>query len=262
MKKSTRKRVLLFSLFIICTFYKSQIFKRFSDQKEFDSLWIVQNQKELLLTKNNYKNFNFDKIEKVFYKGKHIDYSLNNDTLVFFDKVREIEEISIKKINLDDKLEKDVSTTKLKNNYFCLQTNYSTAILIQFDTENKETYVKNITLFPKLIYNLLERATIEISLLPIVNNLPDSSNPILTFSKDYNDVKKNKWVIQLPRIIKYPTKGFVLSLELKYNKNNVDALFFQSTSDVPTYNYNLKYYGGWKITHPTTGFMYKLKILQ
>lgn len=163
---------------------------------------------------------------------------------------------------LNNKVERDLSITKLKNNLFCLQTNYKTGVLVKVDTDNKKVYIKSITLYPKIIADLKDDETIlEISLLPVINNFPDSNNPILTFTENYSNIKKNKWTILLPRIIKYPENGFVLSFNLKYSKNNVNAIYFQSSPNTFTFQYNSKHYGGWKITEPI-GFMYKLKILQ
>lgn len=260
-KLTIGKEYMFFSLFFLFTIIKSQTFQRFSDQKEFDDLTIFQVEKKNILNKNNFKNFSFKSGDKVLYNGKLVDFSIQNDTLIFFDKVKEIEAIALENIAFDKKDERSFSISKLKNNFFCLQTNYETGVLIRIDSDNKKTYIKSVTLFPKIISSLKDEASLEISLLPIINDLPNSNNPILTFTKKYSEIKKNKWTIQLPRIIKYPKEGLVLSFNLKYNKDKVNALYFQSSSDTSTFHYNSKYYGGWKLTYPI-GFMYKLKILQ
>lgn len=105
------KGFLLFSLFLFFTITKSQIFQRFSDQKKFEDLTIIRDQQKINLNKNNFKNFIFKDGDRVLYEDKLTEFTIDNDTLIFFDKVKEIESVALKILT---------STIKLKEIYLLL----------------------------------------------------------------------------------------------------------------------------------------------
>lgn len=254
------KGILSFSLLFYITYFKAQTIIRFSDGKTVESIVIKNDKKNEFLTSSNLKNFQFKEGTQILYNNKVVDFAMNNDTLVVFDKVKELEEVEI--LNFNNKTEKTVKKTNQQNFFYALNSNYQMGTSVQINTEDKVTYVKSISVFPVMKNKeVLESGKMKIEILPNINGDPDEKNPILSFDEDVKRIKTGTWLITFPRIIKYPKNGFFIVFHFQYNKNNVFALSFKTTKESNVYYYNPTYYGGWK-KDESQGILYKLKILQ
>ncbi|WP_185146886.1 hypothetical protein [Chryseobacterium echinoideorum] len=256
------KELLFFSLILLSFNNKAQVIQRFSDGKLFDSITVVNAEENVILTSLNFRTFNFNRESKVLYNGKQIDFSIQNDTLVFFDKVKEIEAIKLSQSNLKEKQEKIIKKSNHKNFFYVLNSNYPMGTSINFDTEKKTTYIKSVYVFPELKNKeILNSGKMEIQILPNKNGLPNEQEPLSTFEINTKEIKGRIWEIKLPKIIKYPENGFFIIFKFIHAKNNVFALSLKTTEQSNVWLYNPVHYGGWK-KDDDQGILYKLKILQ
>ena len=252
------KRVLLFSFLIFFAIFKSQTFIRSSDEKTFDSIVILHKGVNILVNKSNFKAIDFDRNDKVLYNNKSIDFSISRDTLFFFDKVKEIEEVHITNENLDNKKEKTIISRELKYNGADIFPNNLIATYIKI-AATKKTFVKSIVFFPELLFFPHDiKGNIDIQILPNVNGFPDINNPILSFQRDISETVNKKWEIVLPRIIKYPNDGFFVTFYylsddkkrttvLKLNRDTYMYFYYPQTKEWKKATFN--------------GYFYKLRIL-
>lgn len=244
---------MLFSFFfLIIVFSNAQTFVRSSDEKVFNSIVISHNGKNNVVDKSNFKTFEFDEKDKVLYNNKLIDFSVSNDTLFFFDKVKEIEEVEIVKKN---------NEVELKNGLLNIFLNQHTATYIKLNSKNR-TFVKSIMFFPKFIYN--PKGFIQVKILKNVNGYPDIDSPILSFETDLSKVQDKKWEILLPQIMKYPEEGFFVDLFFQLdNKENVvfkPSIIFKPNKETPIYFYYPQTKEWKKMSF--SGYLVKLKTLQ
>jgi len=254
-KCALRKRILFFSFFFFNICLNAQNFIRFSDLKSFDSVTILNNKKKYIINKLNFKNYKFSANDYVYYNNKSLDFSISNDTLFFFDRVKEIETISLVKDDLKDKNEKNVSSSKNKREMADFWCDKKVATLVKFNTK-KKAFIKSFTLFPLMLDS--SKGILEIQITSNNSGLPDSDSSILTFEKDLSEVTSKKWEIILPRIIKYPENGFFLIFYLKNGEKRNVALRLNSDSEMLMYNAESN---DWKKIG-FNGYYYKLKILQ
>lgn len=257
--KKQGKRAVLFSFLFFSLLFKSQTFIRNSDDKIFENITVLHEQKNVEIDKSNFKNFPFDTNDKIVYNGKLLDFSISHDTLYFFDKVKEIEEVHISGDNLNNKKERTINGNELKRYSAAIFPNNLVATFIQVDVK-KKTFVKSITFFPEpSSFPNDINGSIEIQILPNVNGFPDNDNPILSFQKDISETVQKKWDIILPQIIKYPENGFFVTFFyksvdkrrtaiLKLNKDTYSYFYYPQSKE-------------WKMA-TFNGYLYKLRILQ
>ncbi|PTT74100.1 hypothetical protein, partial [Chryseobacterium sp. HMWF001] len=93
------KRALLFSFFIISFFCNAQKIIRFSDGKQIDSVFVVNSTQKILIHKKNVVNYNYTSNDRILYQNKIYDFTLENDSLILFDKTKEIEPVNIVNVN-------------------------------------------------------------------------------------------------------------------------------------------------------------------
>lgn len=124
--------------------------------------------------------------------------------LFFFDKVKEIESVDLisKK-----KTEYTFKTKKRKNTIGSIFANSFWATLVQVPVDNKNSFVKSITIYPTKQFYF--EGKLKIVLLNIENGMPDDSSVIMSFEKDLSEIKMREWEIVLPKIIKYPIDGII-----------------------------------------------------
>jgi hypothetical protein len=133
-------------VFLNLIYAEAQTIIRFSDGKTVESIVIKNDKKNEFLTSSDLKNFQFKEGTQILYNNKVVDFAVNNDTLVVFDKVKEIEEVEI--LNFNNKTEKTVKKTNQQNVFYALNSNYQMGTSVQINTEDKVTYVKSISVFP------------------------------------------------------------------------------------------------------------------
>ena len=253
-----REIISLSFLFFSSCFY-SQAFIRSSDEKSFDEVTIVSKNKNIIIDKNNFKDYKPVVGDKVLYNQKLLDFAIENDTLFFFDKVKEIEEISIVGDNLENKREKIIKSGENQRVYADIFPNNQIATFIKINT-SKRTFVKSITFFPDKRFSMKNLpGKIQIQIMPNTRGFPDNNSVILSFEKDMSETFQNKWEIELPRIIKYPDNGFFVVFYYKSdNKKMTATLKLNNESDMflfyPQSN-------EWK-SIKNNGYLYKLKVLQ
>lgn len=243
---------MLFSFIFFSYLFSAQIFIRSSDEKIFSSVVILHEGKNNIVDKSNFKSFSFNENDKVLYNNKLIDFSVSNDTLFFFDRVKEIEEVEIVKKKNDD---------ELKNGLLDIFLNQHAATYIKLNSK-KRTFVKSIQFFPKFIYNA--KGLIQVKILRNVNGYPDIDSPILSFETDLSKVQDKKWEIVLPQIMKYPEEGFFVDLFFRIeNKENIDlkpSIVFKPNKETPMYFYYPQTKEWKKMSF--SGYLVKLKTLQ
>lgn len=239
--------------------FKSQAFIRSSDGKTFDSVILVHAGENMEINKSNYKDFPFNSEDKILYNNKHLDFYISQDTLIFFDRIKDIEEVHFTNENFSNKKEKTVKSRELKNNIAAIFPNNLTGTYIKINT-SKRTFVKSIVFFPELLFSSHDiKGDIHIQILNNINGFPDSNNPILSFQKDISETVNKQWEIVLPKIIKYPESGFFVTFNyqsedksrtatLKLNKDTYMYRFYPNTEE-------------WKKSS-VNGYLYKLKVLQ
>jgi len=223
------KRVLLFSFLFFLSICTAQTFVRSSDEKTFSSVTVLKNNKNIIVDQSNFKTFKFDESDRVLYNSKLLDFSISSDTLFFFDKIKEIEEVEIVKKN---------NGGELKNALLNIFLNQHAATYIRLNSKNK-IFVKSILFFPKIIYN--SKGLIQVRILKNINGYPDLNSPILSFETDLSKVQDKKWEIPLPKIIKYPKEGFFVDLFFQIeNKEDVilkPNIILKPNKETPIYFY-------------------------
>lgn len=253
------KRALLFSFLFFVISLKSQIFIRNSDYKAFLSVTIKHQGKNIEINKANFKNISFEPDDKVDYNNRLLDFSVSQDTLFFFDKVKEIEEVHISNDENIDRKEKTIKSSELKHSSAAIFPNNLNATFIKIEVSRK-TFVKSIIFFPSLISFPHDiEGNIDIQILPNLNGFPDIDNPILSFQRDISETVNKKWEIILPKIIKYPNNGFFVTFYYLSSDKTKTALLKMNRD---TYMYS--YYPQLKVWKKSNinGYFYKLKVLQ
>ena len=218
---------------------------------------IENNGKKSILKKDDLKTYNFEDNQKIFYDNKLLDFIISNDSLIFFDRVEEIEVVNLK---INKKVSSEIKVEKKKNFTCTLFANNFEGTFIQISNDVKQAYVKSIKVFPKKQFH--KKGKIRISILNINNGFPEDFSPIISFDKELSELNDNKWDIVLPKIIKNPKEGFFLVFYYENKK-----LDFSSTRllDVKCADNSVGYIkccgNNWKkINFP--GLQYRLKILQ
>ncbi|WP_428068202.1 hypothetical protein [Chryseobacterium gambrini] len=248
-------KIFFHSLLFFSNFFFSQTLMRNSDDKHFDSLIVVNNNKRAVIKKANFNSFSFQSGDKVLYENKLTDFSVSNDTLYFFDKVKEIEEVQLINENLKDKKESTVSGNKA-NAYADITSNNRIGTLLNIKAK-KRTFIKSIILFPKEINS--PSGKIEIQILNNVNGFPDNQNPLLSFEKDFSEITEKKWEIVLPRPVKYSENGLFLVFYHHAEQKKWNATL-RLNSDTQMYMYYPQS-NEWK-KMSFNGYLYKLRVLQ
>lgn len=239
-----RKRIVFsFLLFFFFIFTAAQKFVRFSDGKLFDSLVVLQEGRKEIINNSNFKKFIFADDAKIYYQNQLVDFSLNNDALVFFDKVQEIEEVQIVGKKKSFKISRNKNRTKATADLFAGNL---TATFIKLNTKN-ETYIKSIVLFPERIS--VPNGILKIQIVPNVNNFPKQDLPILSFEKPLSHATLKEWEITLPQIIKYPENGFFLlfyleggekrnNISLRLNKDSQMYMYYPQSNEWKEMSFN------------------------
>lgn len=259
LNNARKRKTTFFAFLLFSSFFYAQSFIRISDEKAFDSVILFRKGKTIELNKSNFKDFSFHPEDKIQYNNKLLDFSVSQDSLFFFYKVKEIEEVHLTSENVHNKSEKTIKSKVLKHWAAAIFPNNLWATFIKIDTQ-KRTFVKSVIFFPEpLSFPHSVKGKLDIQILPSVNGMPDNDNPILTFQKDIFDASQKKWEIILPRIIKYPDNGFFVTFYYQYDYK--EKLPFLKLNQ-QTYLYN--YYpqtDEWKKSI-ANGYLYKLKVLQ
>lgn len=258
------KRTMLFFFLIQLSFLSGQTIIKNSDNEQFDSVEILKfDGKKIILSKNQIKTFDFSQNDKVSIKNKAYDFSVSNDTLVIFDKTKEIEEIALSNISTDE--ENKTYKSSKRNATAEVFANGFTATYIRLNT-SKATYLKSIIVFPKRSFNFTGKfeGTLHIKIVKNLKGFPDDHSELISFSKDLSEIKTDKygnaknWEIQLPKIIKYLPEGFFIVFNLEpLNKSSI-ALELNGDSQMFMYYPQTKEWKGLS----DNGYRYKLKILQ
>ncbi|GAA5088848.1 hypothetical protein GCM10023210_12910 [Chryseobacterium ginsengisoli] len=253
------KRVLLFSFLLFSAIFYGQTFIRSSDEKVFNNVIVKQDGKNIEINKTNFKDFLFKPDDKIVYDNRLLDFSINQDSLYFFDKVKEIEEINIVGENLGNKNEKIIKSGETQKVYADIFPNNYIATFIKIGAK-KRTFVKSITFFPDKRFSIKNLSgKIQIQIMPNLGGFPDEDSTILTFEKDMSETYQNKWEIELPRIMKYPDNGFFVVFYYQSNNKKMTAtLKLNNESDMFLFYPTNK---EWK-SIKNNGYLYKLKILQ
>jgi hypothetical protein len=253
-----REIISLSFLFFSCYFY-SQTFVRDSDGKIFDEVTIIRNNKNIIINKNTFKDYKPAISDKILFNQKLLDFAIGNDSLFFFDKVKEIEEINIVGDNLGNKKEKIIKSGETQKVYADIFPNNYIATFIKIGAK-KRTFVKSITFFPDKRFSIKNLSgKIQIQIMPNLGGFPDEDSTILTFEKDMSETYQNKWEIELPRIMKYPDNGFFVVFYYQSNNKKMTAtLKLNNESDMFLFYPTNKEWRSIK----NNGYLYKLKILQ
>ncbi|WP_316795513.1 hypothetical protein [Pedobacter agri] len=228
---------------------------RNSDNKLFDSLTIINNSRRAQIERSNFYSFSFKDGDKVLLNNKLLDFTVNRDTLFFFDKTREIEEVQLVSKNLTERREHAVKSKKT-NAYADIASNNRVGTLIKFNSK-KRTFIKSIILFPKEINS--PTGKLEIQLLDNVNGMPDNGSPLISFEKNFPDTVQKEWEIVLPRPVKYSENGLFAvfyhhadnkkwTITLRLNADSQMYMFYPQTNEWKKMSFN--------------GYQYKLKVLQ
>lgn len=255
------KRALLFSFLILINRSFAQKILRNSDYKEFESVVLVNNNEKKILDKENFKTTVFKNWDKILYNDKAVEFAISNDTLFFFDKVKEIEEVEI--LDIHNKIEKTVRSKK-KNASAEIFANNRIGTFIKINT-TKKTFIKSFTVLQRASLQGEEdfEGTLQIQLLKNSNGLPDDSAELLSFEKKIPEIENNKWSlsqkweITLPQIIQYPKEGFFIVFYLKSDKKHTVALNINDESPMYIFYPN----EGWKKLS-FNSYYYQLKVLQ
>lgn len=247
---------------ILPVFFSSQTFVRHSDDKTVDSIVIVNANNKKILNKSNFRNYKLNENDKVLYNNRALDFYLQNDTLVFFDKVKEIKEVEI--VNYTNKSERKIKSNK-KRSVAEVFANSRIATLVKINTSRK-TFVKSISLVQRGIRNpsgVVFDGYVRFQLLENKNGFPDDASEILSFERKPPKMEENrksreqKWEINLPQIIEYPKDGFFMVLFIETDKKHTIGL--QQNDD--SFMYIFYPNEGWK-KREINGYYYQLKILQ
>ncbi len=246
---------LICSLILFTNSLQAQTFIRYSNDEEVPSVNLVSKHRTATVNKANFKNFVFLDDDKVLLDHKSLDFSISNDTLYIFDKVKELEEVKIEKENFGKKDESTVKGHKASA-YADITSNNQIATLIKINSK-KKTFLKSIILFPKEINSPVGK--LQIKLLVNRNGLPDHESSILEFEKDFSEITAKQWEIVFPRPILYPPDGLFISLfhhteQKKWNvllRLNADShmyMFYPQLNEWKKMSFN--------------GYYFKLRVLQ
>ena len=258
--KFNGKRVLLFSFLLFSTIFYCQTFIRNSDEKVFDNIIVKHDGKDVEINKTNFKDFLFNTNDKIVYNNKLLDFSMTQDTLYFFDKVKEIEAVEIVKFNGK---KKTISNNKKRASAEIFANN-RIASLIEIESE-KKTFVKSLILFINKFQVTDEfEGILKIQILKNINGLPDDSSELASFEMKVAEIMANrkpftykKIQIDFPNIIKYPKEGLFVVLLLETGEKHTVSL--TQNDDTPMFIFYPK--EGWK-KQDFNGYYYQLKILQ
>lgn len=264
MKKAIKdfwKRAMLFSFLIFMHKNYGQKFLRNSDYKEFESVIVMNNNGKKILDKNNFKKELFKDGDKVLYNNKLVDFMVSNDTLFFFDKIKEIEEVEL--LHVNNKAEKKVKSKK-KNASAEIFANNRVATYIKIKN-NKKIFIKSFTVVQKGILfpeDEFFEGILQIQILKNLNGFPDDNSELLSFEKNIPKMankwdNSQKWEIVLPQVIKYPEDGFFIVFYIKTDKKHTIALGVNDESPMYMFYPN----EGWKKLS-FNSYYYQLKILQ
>lgn len=251
-----RKRALLFSLFFLFFIAKCQVIIRHSDNKKLDSIIIDRNNEKITIKKKDISLFVMKNQDKVYFNNKLMDFVIANDSLIFFDKVIDIEKIEIKSIKTGNRRERIIKSNKMVD-YIKIVPNNTFATLIKLNT-SKKAYLKSIIfLLEPLLYNPEAKGKVKIEILSNVNELPNESQPILVFEKDFGAATKKQWEILLPKIIELPKEGLFVTLH--HSNSSKNSLTLRLNPNLPLF---LFYPQNSKWERINNGLNYQLKILQ
>jgi hypothetical protein len=250
-------KALFLAFFVVCL-YDAQIIQRFSDSQDFESIIVKTNGQNSNLTKSNFKSFKFKEDDQILYENRLLDFAVTHDTLVFFDKVKEIESVDLK---VEKKTEQTFKTKKRKNTIGSIYANSFWATLIQVPIENENSFVKSITIYPTKQFYF--EGKLKIILLNIKNGLPDDSSPIVSFEKNLTEIKVREWEIVLPKIIRYPKDGFAIVFLYENKKLSLEESRFlnHKCTNESTGFVRSDYTKKWSVRN-SFFLQYKLKILQ
>jgi hypothetical protein len=255
------KRVILFSFLLFSTIYYSQTFVRSSDEKTFNNVIVKHDGKNVEISKTNFKNFSFKPDDKIVYENRLLDFSINQDTLYFFDKVKEIEAVEIIKFNGK---KKTLNSSRKRRSSAEIFANRRIASLIEIESE-KKTFIKSLILliYKYQITNDFD-GILKIQILKNANGFPDDSSEQASFEINIAELMANhkpfteqKIQLDLPNIIKYPKEGLFVVLHLETDKKHTVSL--TQNEDTQMFVYYPK--EGWKKQN-FNGYYYQLKILQ
>lgn len=253
-----RKRLITFSFLLLLNFFSSQNIIRHSDEKSMDSVVLLQKGNKVVLNRSNFRNFKFNNDDKILYENNILDFYVSEDSLIFFDKVKEIEEIHLDEVNVNEKKEKAFKANKA-NATAQIFTNNLIATFVNIKTR-KRTFVKSIIFYPEIsLFPNDVRGKITIKLLLNLNGFPDNTSELLVFDKDISETINKNWEIILPKIVKYPKNGFFVTFFYQSNdKNKTSVLRLNKESKMymffPAENQWKKMFNN--------GYLYKLKVLQ
>lgn len=253
-------------LLLINNLLFSQKILRFSDNKELDSIVIVDKNKKTVLHKNEIPNYSFLENNRVFYENKLFEFTVNNDTLTFFDKIKEIDEVTI-----DENLKKQkVNTKKIKKRdrkagLVDFLDNNRLAFFVKFnDSENTYINAINFIVYDKKNFDK-NLGKLKFQILENKDDFPNDDNLLMEFEKNLSDLNLNfnnylraKMKIIFPRKLKYPKNGFFVVVEY----------FSPKTNDIRFEAYKDKIYGfypkenRWKYMDKTIGYYYTLDVVK
>ncbi len=254
------KRVLLFSFLLFSAIFYGQTFIRSSDEKVFNNVIVKQDGENIEINKTNFKDFLFKPDDKIVYDKRLLDFSINKDTLYFFDKVKEIEAVEIIKFNG----KKKIISSKKKRASAEIFANNRIASLIEIESE-KKTFVKSLVLLiNKFQFTNEFDGILKVQILKNTNGFPDDSSEQASFEINISELMANhkpfteqKIQLDFPNIIKYPKEGLFIVLNLKTDKKHTVSL--TQNEDTQMFIYYPK--EGWKKQN-FNGYYYQLKILQ
>jgi hypothetical protein len=223
------KRATLFSIFCICTLCQSQILKRSSDDKEFPSLTITNKGINKEINHDNFKKFQFKKGDSILFNKIKFAYKVSNDTLIFYDKASEIEEIQF------HKNKSKYTSAGVSNNCFIANP-------FLFSNDNFPKKLSYITLYP---HNLkpegLPIGEVDIKILKDKDGYPNFSDFILDFTVNLSTLVKknnvmNNWKIKLPNTLFLDNEKYYLVLYFK-SENASKNLFFEVNKNTYSFMY-------------------------
>lgn len=253
------KRACSFSFFILNFSFNAQILMRNSDGKLFDEVLIKRNQDVVRVNKDNLRKFNFDVADKVLYDDLLLDFMINQDTLLFFDDVREIPVVEILSFKGKRKV---VSPKKSKRGIQLIPGEKLATYLV--DKPDVKTYIKAIELQVNK-YQLTNDfdGTLVVQILGNKDGIPNDMEEIEIFSYDLNDLMKGRTAftetkvrLDLPKVIKFPEKGFFISIYVKTDRSK--TLVLSQSREGSMYRFTR---GSW-VRENVPGFYYQLIVLQ
>ena len=184
------------------------------------------------------------------------DFVIENNNLVFFDEVKEIELVEIINYKKDELIFKSAK----KKNYTCSLFSGNMEAVFLPEISNKKTYLKSITIFPKKIMS--KDGILEIYIYENNNGFPKDNEALLEIKKNINDITVANFEITLPKIIKYPEKGLFLAFRVKANNGGLSKRVMDLSCNSESQGYiKSEYLNKWHIQN-FPAFQYKLRVLQ